>query len=133
MQLMAVYPEECSGCRTCELICALHNQKENNPAKAALRVKGLFPSPGHYELRICNQCGECTEVCPTEAIKARDDGVYVIDPEECTGCLACVQVCPREVMFSHESMNVPIKCNSCGECVTYCPKQVLALGVEGGN
>jgi Fe-S-cluster-containing hydrogenase component 2 len=133
MQLLAVHPEECSGCRTCELICALQNHKENNPAKAALRVRGLFPSPGRYDLRICDQCGECAEVCPTEAIRRRSDGVYVIDPEECTGCLACVQVCPYEVIFTHESMDVPIKCNACGECVTYCPKQVLALSVEGGN
>lgn len=45
MKLVALKPEECTGCRTCELICALHNYQENNPAKAALRVRGLFPDP----------------------------------------------------------------------------------------
>ena len=131
MRLLALKPEECTGCRTCELVCALHNQGENNPAKAALRVHGLFPAPGHYELKICDQCGECAKVCPTEAIYRTDDGVYLIDPEQCTGCNACVEACPLGVMFTHESTEVPIKCTSCGECVALCPKQVLAM--EGGQ
>ena len=136
MQLLAVKPEECTGCRTCELICALQNYKENNPAKAALRVRGLFPAPGHYELRLCNQCGECAQVCPTGAISQRDDGTYEIDEGECIACNACVDACPNGVMFTHESMQTPIKCVNCGECVTYCPKGVLALDgdkAEGEN
>jgi Fe-S-cluster-containing hydrogenase component 2 len=133
MQLQAIKPEECTGCRACELICALHNYRENNPAKAALRVRGLFPAPGHYELRICNQCGDCAEACPTGAIYRRDDGVYLIEAGECNACLACVEACPLGVMFAHDSMEIPIKCNSCGECVTYCPKKLLALQVGGVN
>ena len=58
MHLVAVKPEECTGCRVCELVCALHNQRENNPSKSALRVKGRFPAPGHYDLRLCDQCGD---------------------------------------------------------------------------
>ncbi|MHB0871593.1 MAG: aldehyde ferredoxin oxidoreductase C-terminal domain-containing protein [Chloroflexota bacterium] len=131
MQLLALRPEECTGCRTCELICALHNFQENNPAKAALRVRGLFPAPGHYDLRLCDQCGECARVCPTEAIYRTDDGAYLIDASLCTGCYACVEACPKGVMFTHDSMEAPIKCNACGECVTYCPKRLLAMGADG--
>ena len=32
MRLLAVNPEECTGCRTCELVVALQNYQENNPA-----------------------------------------------------------------------------------------------------
>ena len=133
MRLVALRPEECTGCRVCELSCALRNYSENNPAKAALRVRGLFPAPGHYQLRTCDQCGECAEVCPTGAIYRRADGTYVIEPEDCTGCVACVSACPQRVMFTYESMEVPIKCNSCGECVAYCPKKLLALDAGGGD
>ncbi len=126
-------PEECTGCRTCELICAAHNFRENNPAKSALRVRGLFPVPGHYELRICDQCGDCARACPADAIYRREDGVYLIDEELCSGCNACVDACPYGAMFTYESSAVPIKCNACGECVTYCAKQVLALVPEGVN
>jgi aldehyde:ferredoxin oxidoreductase len=127
MQLLAMKPEECTGCRTCELICALQNHSEDNPAKAALRVRGRFPTPGHYDLQICDQCGECAQVCPSEAIYRREDGTYIIDEALCTGCDACVTACPLGVMFTHESLEAPIKCNACGACVEYCPKKLLAM------
>ncbi len=133
MRLVALRPEDCTGCRACELICALHNYHENNPAKAALRVRGRFPSPGHYQLQICDQCGECAQVCPVGAIYRREDGAYLIDPAECTGCLACLTACPRGVLFTHDSLVAPVKCNGCGECVTYCPRKLLALSREAGN
>src|SRR5674536_125635 len=78
-----------------ELVCALQNYQENNPAKAAMRIRGLFPAPGHYELHLCTQCGECAQVCPTGAIYQREDGAYIIDANECTGCYACVDACPE--------------------------------------
>jgi aldehyde:ferredoxin oxidoreductase len=130
MHLLALKPEECTGCRTCELVCALHNEGETNPAKAALRVRGLFPAPGHYELRMCDQCGDCAQVCPTGAIYRTDDGVYLIDAAQCDGCGVCIGACSRGAMFTHDSTQVPIKCNSCGQCVTYCPKTLLAM--DGG-
>ncbi len=133
MKLEAVQLAECTGCRVCELVCALRNFDENNPAKAALRVRGQFPAPGHYSLRLCNQCGECATYCPIGAIYQREDGVYLIDETACNGCLGCVGACPDEALFWHESLEAPIKCTSCGECVTFCPKQVLAMQAAGVN
>lgn len=62
---------ECSGCKCCELICALHNQKECNPKRAFIKISGNFPEPGGYEikwLKGCTCCGECFEICPKGAI-----------------------------------------------------------------
>jgi NAD-dependent dihydropyrimidine dehydrogenase PreA subunit len=52
---------------------------------------------------ICEPCvgvktGECTLVCPADAIY--DAGSqYVINPEECIDCGACVDVCPVAAIY----------------------------------
>lgn len=123
---IAIDAAKCSGCRVCELLCAMEHYTESNPKKAALNIVGHFPAPGTYEIQMCNQCGDCAEACPVEAIKERD-GAYYIDAEECTGCMVCVDVCPTQVMFTHSDLDVPIKCDWCGECVRYCPMKALSF------
>ncbi len=120
---------KCSGCRTCLLACALENFREINPARAALAIAGHFPAPGTFSIRVCDQCGACAEVCPVEAIYLQE-GVYLIDAQECTGCLTCVDVCPNEVLFAPiNGDDCPVKCTSCGVCVSICPRD--ALHMEG--
>jgi len=121
-----IHSDRCSGCNTCRLVCGLTNFNEVNPAKAALGIIGHFPAPGRYEIRFCDQCGTCAEVCPLEAIK-ETDGIYLINPEICTGCAACVDACPHEVMMLHPDSNVPIKCTSCGQCAEVCTRDAIAL------
>mgnify|MGYP000132660547 FL=1 len=125
MQLVA-RDELCSGCRTCELLCALSKLKENNYKKAALRIRGQFPEPGRYFVVVCDQCGVCAEVCPEGCIE-EVNGAYRIDEERCTGCGECVEACPSDAMFTHPSRTAPIKCDACGECVAYCSRKVLAI------
>ncbi|HCC32610.1 MAG TPA: 4Fe-4S ferredoxin [Clostridiales bacterium] len=126
---LATTAQACSGCRLCQLLCALDHFGENNVKKAALGIRGLFPSPGRYEVRVCVQCGTCAEVCPVEAISRRN-GAWVLDRELCTGCGACIAACPGGVMFTHPGTPEPIKCDACGECVPYCPRNVLRIAEE---
>ena len=116
----------CSGCRVCQMVCALHNQRETNPSKAALIIEGCFPAPGTYKVHVCNQCGECAKECPVEAITLKD-GAYIIDAALCIHCMCCVEVCPKDVIIEHPDSDVPIKCNNCGECVSICPRDVLSF------
>ncbi len=61
----------CSGCRICELICALTHQKENNPKKAFIKIHGNFPNPGGYTIEIsegCKGCGQCVRFCAMNAL-----------------------------------------------------------------
>ncbi|HPR17083.1 MAG TPA: 4Fe-4S binding protein [Candidatus Cloacimonadota bacterium] len=44
------------------------------------------------ETNFCVGCGDCTKVCPVEAISIQD-GKAVIDAEKCIACEICVESC----------------------------------------
>jgi len=123
---LEVDSNKCTGCSLCQLICALYHFKENNPKKSAIGIIRRFPVPGSFEIRVCNQCGHCEDVCPQEAIY-KENGVYRIDEERCTNCGICVDECPEGALFLHREVNIPIKCDLCGECTEYCPSGALSL------
>jgi ferredoxin len=108
------------------LACALENFRQVNPAKALLRIRGRFPSPGDYRIDLCDQCGACAEVCPTEAIR-QVDGIYRIDPDLCVSCMACLDACPKGVVMTPNPDEVPIKCTACGVCAEICPREAIVF------
>ena len=123
---LALAADRCSGCRACELVCSLENFGVLNPKKAALRVSGHFPSPGRYTVAICDQCGTCADVCPTNCITQDENGAWLIAEEECIGCGICVTECPPGVMYLHADRGeVPIKCTNCTKCLEFCPTGAL--------
>lgn len=56
------------------------------------------PSPAMVHPRtdydLCNLCGSCVEVCPTNAISINDSEIKT--NESCIWCCACVKHCPNE-------------------------------------
>ena len=125
MELIAIH-ENCSGCGTCRLACAIENFSEVNPSRSLLRIEGCFPEPGYYRIHLCDQCGVCADNCPEDAIGLQD-GIFIVDCDACTGCLTCVEVCPRDVMFEQKHSGVPVKCILCGECVRTCPRKAIVF------
>jgi len=117
---LATKDEHCSGCRVCEMVCSLENFGENNPKFGLMKIIGHFPAPGRYEVRVCDECGACRDVCPVEAIY-EVNGHLEVDEDLCTGCLACVEACPAGVMTTHRKWPSPKKCVQCGACAQYCP------------
>ncbi|MGB9672799.1 MAG: 4Fe-4S dicluster domain-containing protein [Anaerolineales bacterium] len=112
---------KCSGCKACLVACSLNLFQENNPKKSAIVIVPHFPAPGNYEVKVCTQCGDCAEVCPTEAIKRNERGAYYVDINECNLCEACVSECPEGVMFVRtELADTAWKCDLCGDCVAVC-------------
>lgn len=46
---------------------------------------------------ICNNCGNCLQVCHFEAIK-EIKGQIIVNPELCLGCGLCHDICPQEAI-----------------------------------
>ncbi len=55
------------------------------------------PEKAFVELEACDGCGECLEVCPSNAITVSSEEAS-IDPFLCSGCGGCVPGCPREAI-----------------------------------
>ncbi len=102
------------------------NFKQVTPSKGLLRIEGRFPSPGDYRIHLCDQCGECAEVCPVEAITL-ENGVWLIDEDVCIACHECVEACPKDVMIINPETDIPAKCILCGECAEICPRQAIEI------
>jgi ferredoxin len=43
-----------------------------------------------HNAKLCDDCGNCVEVCPTGSI---DPESYLIEDETCIRCFACTSVC----------------------------------------
>ena len=130
---LAVIPEKCSGCRLCEIVCAVHRQGANNPKKARIRVSTVYPHPVVRMPVVCSQCrnAKCAAACPTDAITAKD-GVVVINDDDCVGCHACVDACPFGAIYVHSDLDVPLKCDLCQDsgnpmCAQACPTGAIAF------
>ncbi len=114
----------CIGCRMCEKACADYNY--GGIDKTSIKVSDSGVS---HQIQVCNQCGECIDICPVEAIYRDSNGVVKINEDICVACLMCVGFCPENAMFYHENSIIPFKCISCGACADECPADAISLEV----
>jgi carbon-monoxide dehydrogenase iron sulfur subunit len=121
-----VKASNCSGCRTCELVCSeIHDGGVINPKQARIQVD-VEHRNNVNKPRVCIQCEDqfCLKTCPEEAIKLDPElDIPVVDSEMCTGCRECVDACVYGFVFFNE-----IKCDLCGgepECVSSCTVNAL--------
>ncbi len=117
---LQVNPDACSGCRLCRQVCAIEKALDTNPRRARLRVEARFPIPGKYFPIVCDQCGDCAEACPVEAIVLDGKGVLFVDDDTCTMCGLCVEACPTGVMVWFDESAAPAKCDLCFACTEVC-------------
>ena len=56
----------------------------------------------------CNNCGQCIEECPENAISS--GVIHRIDREKCTDCMACVPACVRNAIVEYvEPVEEPVE------------------------
>jgi len=124
MKFLKTNQSACKGVRACEKACARTFFKTEDSAKSAIRVT---EKDGAFEINVCNQCGQCIEICPVQALYRNKMGVVLLDKKKCVGCLMCVGFCPTLSMRHHPDQTEPFKCVACGTCAKACPERALEI------
>ena len=126
---IVTFPENCTGCRMCELVCSLTHEGRVNPIMARIQVykdgvETQFPV-------TCTLCGDCIDACPEEAI-SEENGIIDVDQDKCIACGTCVETCNynaiRLSLETSDSEGKAFKCDLCGgspECVKVCLTEAI--------
>ncbi len=149
MQMGFYFNQElCWHCSACLVACKDWHDVPPGPGsyiRIAVIEKGKFPDVFMAAMfHTCYHCAEpaCVEACPVEAItKREEDGIVVVDPEECLGmdnCGACKDQCPYGAPQSIDVEDAKMqKCDLCQDrlsagkdpiCVGACNTFAIAVG-----
>ncbi len=129
-KIFVIDPERCTGCRLCELVCAVKHTGLSNPTRSRIRII-KWDNEGVYLPTHCRQCRDapCMDACPEQAIyRDKADGVVMVDDDQCIGCQACVEACPFGAMGFDSDREQVFKCDLCGgdpQCVRFCDMKAV--------
>ena len=156
MKVFIVDVSKCNGCYNCQIACKdEHCGNDWTPyakpqpdtgqfwLKVMERVHGSVPKVKmSYVAKMCMHCenAPCMKNCKENAIYRREDGLVMINTEECSGCMNCVDDCPYGVIFYNEDLKLAQKCTGCAHlldkgwavprCVDACMTDALRFGEE---
>jgi len=102
--------KKCIGCYGCMITCKQEHFIPPNVFWNRLIIgeTGQYPQvTKHVYPVMCNHCAEaaCVKACPSGATTKREDGVVVVNSEECVGCGYCVIACPYQQRTLYDNAN----------------------------
>jgi molybdopterin-containing oxidoreductase family iron-sulfur binding subunit len=108
--VMVIDLSKCVGCHACTIACVAENKLPPGVVYRPVIEEefGTYPNVGRRFIpRPCMQCENppCVPVCPVNATYTSEDGVVVVDYDQCIGCRACLTACPygaRTSDFNHQ-------------------------------
>ncbi|MFO6298486.1 formate-dependent uric acid utilization protein AegA [Rahnella selenatireducens] len=144
-QFVLAHPQDCIGCRACEVACVLSHNEQHYPSKDTFLPRiHVIRNDTFSNAVLCRHCEEapCVSVCPTQAMVYRDNSIQLLE-EKCIGCKTCLIACPFGALDIIGYSENPVtsqatvqKCDLCtgnpaGQaCVNACPTQALHLMTE---
>jgi len=137
-----IYCDLCSGEPKCVEICP---QGALKTGEVAVGPEGKMETRIVFNPSLCDECGDCVEVCPPQIMKLDKDKMSKVPLEGyCVMCEQCVNICPVDVIgiegvkepaVKEEVITEPIyigDCVGCGLCVDECPVDAITLDEPGG-
>jgi len=133
---------KCIGCHACTTACKSEHEVPVGVNRTWVKQveKGVFPDTRRlFSVMRCNHCTDapCVEICPTEALFIREDGIVDFDKDRCIGCKSCMQACPYDALYIDPQTHTAAKCNYCAHridvglepaCVNVCPEHAIISG-----
>lgn len=115
--------ERCDNCRVCFIAVKDEHNGNDFPGYAAAqpaqghkwldihrKERGSYPLvDAHFMPVMCNHCDDapCLKAARNGAVRKRDDGIVIIDPEKAQGQKQIVDACPYGAISWNEEKQIP--------------------------